>query len=134
MPGVLAWAEKVLAACLLLLLPGSLSERDEPRIWTEYFKSIGFGNQKQLKEFPQWYSGLRIQLVSVVLPVGSSAQCSGLRIWCCHSGGVGCRCVLDSTLAGELPYAVSVARKKKKTPYATHSQQTKRLNSKVNEN
>ena len=32
--------------------------------------------------------------------------CSGLRIQCCHSCGIGLSCSLDSSLAWELPYAM----------------------------
>ena len=39
---------------------------------------------------------------------------SGLRIWCCHSCGMGRRYGSYSDLIWELPYAMGVAKKKKK--------------------
>ena len=38
---------------------------------------------------------------------------SGLRIWCCCSCGIGCSSAPVQSLAGELPYASGVAKKKK---------------------
>ena len=72
-----------------------------------------FQNQS-IKKFPLWCSGLMIWLVCVEVPVRSPDQCSGLRIWRCHSSGVGCSSGLDLIHGLELPHAVGAAGKKKR--------------------
>ena len=51
-----------------------------------------------------WSTGTQVQ---------SPAQHSGLRIWCCHSCGVGCNCSLDLIPDLETPYAKRWPKKKK---------------------
>ena len=41
---------------------------------------------------PRWHVSSESGVVSVAAWVGSPAQCSGLRIWCCHGHRVGCSC------------------------------------------
>ena len=64
-------------------------------------------------------SGLRTQLVSIRMWVGSLALLSGLRNWCCHELRCRSHTWLGSTapiqlLAWELPYAVDAALKRQK--------------------
>ena len=63
----------------------------------------------------QWVKNLTaVALVAAEAWVQSPTQCSGLKIQHCHSCVVGHSCSLDSLLARELPYALSVAIKKKR--------------------
>ena len=90
---------------------------------------LSFEN-KRVREFPLWLSGLRTQLVSMRMQVGSLASLSGLGSGVAVSCGVGCRCGSDPVWlwlwrrlaaaasiqprAWEPPYAVGASKKQNK--------------------
>ena len=83
------------------------------------FKKVKSYLKKKIEtEFSMWHSGLIIWLVSVVLLVRSPGQCKGLRIWHCHSWGIGHSCYSDlfPGLGTSICYRCSQKTKTKK-PY-----------------
>ena len=75
--------------------------KDQLRRWEGKNKSNDNNNEvkrRPLLEFLLWFSGLRIQLISMRVWVRSLASFSGLRNWHCHSCGIGCRCSSDPAL------------------------------------
>ena len=92
--------------CVGLWLPESPPRLGPVHIVLEYFSvtwtytQVGLHRPLSKKlvyagSSPLWHSGLKIWLVSVVLPVQSLALCSELRICCCRSCGIACRCISD---------------------------------------